>query len=401
MKTRYWIGMVVALWMLSPMCVSAQTGAEEVKKEQTVTPVEQIFRTQPYLQRPIGDEITICWETNVPVVAWVEYGKDGKLDQKKYLYADGQMICNNTRHHFRLDGLEAGETYSYRVCSREITLYQPYKKEFGNTAYSDVHTFTLPTKETTDFTALLFNDLHSQFKTMDLFADVIQKQGIAYDFVIFNGDCIDDVDEEARAIEILNHLNALADASDKPCFFLRGNHEIRGAYSIEMRQLFDYIDETTYGAFSWGDTRFVTLDCGEDKPDSTWVYFGLNDFEQFRKDQVDFLKEELASEAFKSAKRHILVHHIPIYSTRKMHYNPCFELWNPLLQSAPFDVSLNAHWHHFTYYPAQEAGNPFPVVIGGGYKPEDAYMMVLRKQGEQLTLQVLATDGSEKLKLEL
>ena len=68
MKTHYWIGMVVALWMLSPMCVSAQTGAEEVKKEQTVTPVEQIFRTQPYLQRPIGDEITICAFNNFHIM---------------------------------------------------------------------------------------------------------------------------------------------------------------------------------------------------------------------------------------------------------------------------------------------------------------------------------------------
>ena len=82
-----------------------------------------------------------------------------------------------------------------------------------------------------------------------------------------------------------------------PVFYLRGNHEIRNAYSIQLRELFDYVGDKTYGAFNWGDTRFVMLDCGEDKPDTTWVYYGLNDFSQLRQDQIGFLKEELNSKA--------------------------------------------------------------------------------------------------------
>lgn len=400
MKKMYLI-VWTSLLLLVPLQVFAQPKASNQIPAREAVPASDIFRTKPYLQRPIGDEITICWETNVPVVSWVEYGKDGMLDRKKMLYADGQMICNNMRHHFRLSGLEPGETYSYRVCSQEITLYEPYKKEFGNTAVSDVYTFTLPEKDETDFTVLLFNDLHSHFNTMDSFANIIKEQQIGYDFVIFNGDCIDDVNREERAIEVLNHLNALADASNKPFFFLRGNHEIRGAYSIEMRKLFDYIDQTTYGAFSWGDTRFVTLDCGEDKPDSTWVYYDLNDFSRFRLDQVAFLSDELSSPEFKQAERHVLVHHIPIYGDVGDSYNPCFDLWHPSLKEAPFDISLNAHWHRFTYYPKGKLENNFPVVIGGGPKPEIAYMLILQKKGEQLTLRALGTDGKEKLKLEL
>jgi hypothetical protein len=143
------------------------------------------------------------------------------------------------------------------------------------------------------------------------------------------------------------------------------------------------------------------LDCGEDKPDSTWVYYDLNDFSRFRLDQVAFLSDELSSPEFKQAERHILVHHIPIYGDVGDSYNPCFDLWHPLLKEAPFDISLNAHWHRFTYYPKGKLENNFPVVIGGGPKPEIAYMLILQKKGEQLTLRALGTDGKEKLKLEL
>ena len=65
-----------------------------------------------------------------------------------------------------------------------------------------------------------------------------------------------------------------------PDFLYAGNHEIRNAYSIGLRDHFDYVGDKTYASFNWGDTRIVMLDCGEDKPDDHWVYYGLNDFTQ-------------------------------------------------------------------------------------------------------------------------
>ena len=365
------------------------------------TPADQIFRTKPYLQKAVDNGITICWMTNVPTYSWVEYGKDGKLDQKKQLYVDGQMLCNNTNHHFRLTDLEPGVTYSYRVCSEEILSYGAYSKDFGHTAYSDIYTFKLPEKNKTDFTVLFFNDMHNNFKVMERFSELIKEQNLKYDFVIYNGDCIDAPKDETAAVDILKELINIASAETKPFIFMRGNHEIRGAYSIGMRSLFDYINGTTYGAFSLGDTRFVMLDCGEDKPDSTWVYYGLNDFNQFREDQAQFLKKELASQEFKQAKRHILVHHVPIYAGREGSYNPCFEKWGDILTDASFDICINAHWHRFAYYPKKEVGNNFPIVIGGGNQLSNAYMLILQKQGSKMTFKAINAEGEEKLKLDL
>lgn len=359
------------------------------------TKVSDIFKIRPYLQNPTENGITVAWLTNVPVHSWIEYGTDQNLGNRKENIVDGQIICNNKHHKIRLTDLKPGETYYYRVCSREITLYEAYKKEFGNTAFSDIYSFTMPAENKSDFTAVIFNDLHKNYNVMDML--IKQIGNMDYDFVIFNGDCIDDPRNEKQAVQFLSYLNKKVGAENIPVFYLRGNHEIRNAYSIQLREHFDYVGNKTYGAFNWGDTRFVMLDCGEDKPDTTWVYYNLNNFDKLRRDQISFLNNELAGKAFKNASKRVLVHHIPLYGMPSKAYLPCRELWGELLSKAKFDISINAHTHRFAYHPKGSVENNYPVVIGGGNKPESATVMILSKKGENMELTVINTQG-EKLK---
>lgn len=358
-----------------------------------------IFRTKPYLQNPTGNGITISWLTNVPVHSWVEYGADGNLNHRMELYVDGQMIVNNFHHKLRLENLTPGETYSYRVCSREITVYEAYRKEFGETAVSDTYTFRLPKEDETDFKAIIFNDLHQRRTLIDQLSNLIA--GIDYDFVVFNGDNIDDPRNENQAVASLSYMNEKVGAETVPVFYIRGNHEIRNAYSIGLRSLLDYVDDKTYGSFNWGDTRFVMLDCGEDKDDSHPVYYGLNNFSGLRKDQTDFLKEEINSSQFKMAAKRVLIHHIPVYGLNGNSYNPCLIEWGEVLKEASFNVSLHGHTHTYAYHPKSTIGNNFPVVIGGGNNAESATVMILEKEGSKMSLRVLNADGVELLKKSL
>ncbi len=361
---------------------------------------DKIFRTEPYLQNPVGNGVTVMWQTTVPAYSWVEYGTDKNQLKKARTIVDGQVICNDLQNKIRLSDLEPGKTYYYRVCSQEIMLYQAYKKIFGETAVSDFHTFTLPESSTSDFTAIIFNDLHKHSETLQALYNQIK--GVDYDFVIFNGDCIDDPANHDEATHFLSELNETVGAADVPVFYLRGNHEIRNAYSIGLRKLFDYVGDKTYGAFNWGDTRIVMLDCGEDKPDDHWVYYGLNDFSALREAQVGFLKEELASKPFKQATKRVLIHHVPIYGKDVDRYNPCLELWGGLLAKAPFNVCINAHTHRHAYYPKGIAnGNNFPVIVGGGYRMDGATVMVLQKKGKDMTLRVLNAKGETLQDLKL
>jgi predicted MPP superfamily phosphohydrolase len=356
---------------------------------------EAIFRTKPYLQNPTGNGITVTWLTNVPVYSWVEYGTDSTKLSKAHTIVDGQVISNNKLHKIRLHDLMPEQTYYYRICSREITSYQAYSKTFGETAQSAFSTFTLPSEKTTDFTAVVFNDLHKRKETLKALCS--QLNGIDYDFVFFNGDCIDDPSDENNAVAFLTELTEAVGADHTPIFFLRGNHEIRNAYSIELRSLMDYVGDKTYSAFSWGDTRFVQMDCGEDKPDSTPVYYGLNDFSGLRMDQVGFLKKEFKTKAFKKAEKRILIHHIPIFGITD-EYNPCKELWGELLNKQKFDLSVNGHMHQFAFHePGTAQGNKYPVVVGGGPSMDGATVILLQKKGKELKLRVLNAKGEQLL----
>ena len=170
--------------------------------------------------------------------------------------------------------------------------------------------------------------------------------------------------------------------------------EIRNFHSAALPSLLDQPGGKTYGAFSWGDTRFVVLDCGEDKPDDHPVYYGLNDFSAFRRQQYDFLQEEMDSREFRRAERRVLVSHIPLWGNDDK-YRPCSELWTPLLKNARFDVALSGHTHRFRYHSTGDASNPFPVCIGGGPGANSATMMVLTKKGKDFSLRVLNTKGEE------
>ena len=353
----------------------------------------KMFRTKPYLQNPANHGMTIMWETTIPAYSWVEYGTDTLNLKRVRLIIDGQAEFNESIHKIRLEGLTSGQTYYYRVCSQEILQYKAYSKKFGHTAKSDFYSFTMPDSGTDSFTAVIFNDLHQRTAVFETLLK--QVKNVDYDFVIFNGDCIDDPANHAQATRFISLLTESVHGDRIPTLFMRGNHEIRNAYSIGLRKHMDYVGGKTYGAFNWGNTRIVMLDCGEDKTDDHKEYSGLNDFTQLRNEQVDFLKEELKSKEFKKADKRILIHHIPLYGCD----NLCWDLWEPLLRKAPFHVSINAHTHKFAYHPKGTLKNNYPVVIGGGNRVENATVMILEKKTGELRIKVLNADGKELLNI--
>ena len=347
----------------------------------------ELFRTKPYLQNPVNNGMTLVWETTIPAYSWVEYGTDTLNLKQKRLIIDGQAEFNESIHKIRLEDLISGQTYYYRVCSQEILQYKAYSKKFGHIAKSEFYSFTMPDAETDSFTAVIFNDLHQRPNVFQSLLKQVEK--VDYDFVVFNGDCIDDPANHDQATRFIKLLTEGVHGDRTPTLFIRGNHEIRNAYSIGLRKHFDYVGGKTYGAFNWGDTRIVMLDCGEDKTDDHKEYSGLNDFTQLRHEQVGFLQEELQSKAFKKADKRILIHHIPLYGCD----NLCWNLWEPLLRKAPFHVSINAHTHRFAYHPKGSLKNNYPVVIGGGNKVENATVMILEKKKDELRIKVLDATG--------
>ena len=354
-------------------------------------PADHLFYSEPYLQNPTADGITVMFQTRVVAHCWVEYGTDTLNLKKTRALQNGQAVCYDIENKIRLSALKPGTTYYYRLCAQEIGDYQAYSKAFGDTVRTSFFRFRLPETGQQDFTAIFLNDIHGYGQTEKALAEAAKQ--VQPDFVVFNGDCLPEPANREEAVENINRLARLFNASSLPVFFVRGNHEIRHAYSVGMNSLFDYPGGKTYGAFNWGDTRFIILDCGEDKEDNHKEYSGLNDFSGFREEQTLFLQQELNSKPFKKAKHHIVVNHIPLWGNDDK-YQPCREMWGPLLKKAPIDINLSAHTHRFAFHPKDSKwGNPFPVYIGGGYSLEKATYGILQKKGKILTFTVKNLKG--------
>ena len=346
---------------------------------------EELFATAPYLQNPTGNGITIMWETSTPTYSWVEYGTDTLNLNRARMMVNGQAQTNEKIHKIRLEGLASGKTYYYRACSQEILQNMPYRKVFGHTAQSGFHSFTLPDADTGEFTAIVFNDLHCNVQVFNALLKHIKD--IDYDFVMFNGDCVSDPENREQVTWFTRTLTEGVNGSSIPTFFLRGNHEVREAYATRLPHHFDYVGGKPYGAFSWGDTRIVMLDCGESNPDTLTAFHGLNDFSEYRKEQVGFLHKELNSKVFKRADKRILVHHIPLFGE-------CKELWSPLLNKASIDVALNGHTHRVAHHEKGAKENNYPILVGGGKQVKTATVMILEKKKGELRIRVINADGT-------
>lgn len=351
------------------------------------TPSRRLMTTQPYLQVPTPHSMDVMFQTNSVCHCWVEYGTDSLHTRRARSLLDGQEVCYDIENRIHLDSLAPGTRYYYRVCAVELLYKHGYANHFGDTIRTPFYSFRTRAEQPEDFTYIIFNDLHANVATFDSLLNIIG--GIDCDMVIFNGDCIPEPGNRKHALQLIHQLADRIGGASIPLLFVRGNHEIRNYYSAGMHSLLGYYDDRTYCAFTAGDTRFVILDLGEDKPDDTPVYGGLNDFTRLRTEQLEFLQTELNGRDFKRARHRVLISHIPVFGNVD-DYRPCTEMWGPLLRCAPFSLAVAGHNHEPKLYPDGTDGAPYPVIIGGGPELASATAIVLRRKGKNIHVEVVS-----------
>lgn len=154
-------------------------------------------------------------------------------------------------------------------------------------------------------------------------------------------------------------------AQNIPFFYARGNHETRGAFARNLKDYLVLENDNYYYAFSQGEVRFIVLDGGEDKPDSSEAYSGLADFDFYREQQLQWLKQEVESKQFKQAEIKIVVIHMPIIE-RKNNWYGMAELaknYGPVLKDAGIDLMISGHTHKNEWIQAEKSGFDYPVII--------------------------------------
>ncbi|MCK7557642.1 metallophosphoesterase [Chitinophaga sedimenti] len=368
--------------------------------ETPIAPADHVFTTKPYLQCPTPTSMTIMWMTAKPCYScWVMYGQNGQLDQKAHHLTDGMVEAYEQLNKISLEGLKPGTTYSYKVMSKEITAFQPYKLTYGETIESDTYTFTTPALNPKEVSWLVLNDIHDRPQSFGPLIGMNKDEH--FDYLFLNGDMFDYQTDEQQIIDHL--LTPLGEACTtvKPFIFVRGNHETRGKYRMHLHEYFDNPEHRNYFQYTWGPVHFTVLDTGEDKPDDTPVYAGIVDFDSYRSQQAEWLKRVVASPAFKKAKFRVVMMHIPHYHSGDWHGTlDCRAKFGPIFEQAKIDLLISGHTHQYGVY-APQTDHSYHIVIGGGPKEGNRTLIKVKATQTELNLRMLKDDGSEAGKVQI
>jgi len=333
----------------------------------------------PWLQNLTTDGVTVCWTTNLPAVpgVWIPGGRHG-MDSLVRNSTDGLINAGGTLHQVRISGLKPGTQYSYKINSVELLKLRPYQIYYGDTVKGKECSFITqnPASKSTRF--LVVNDIHTNGGKL---AHLL-KSGDAskQDFLVFNGDIVDNFETESQLLGPIIDTSVRYFASKVPFFFVRGNHETRGIMARKLKDYLDFPENRYYYSFDQGPVHCVVLDCGEDKPDDNRYYYGLADYDRYRLQELEWLKEEVRSPAYRNAAFRIIIVHMPIIPAYEViygrmpflirenrGYGPGFlaEHFGPVIREAGADLMIAGHTHRHLWLAPPFSGYNFPVLING------------------------------------
>jgi Predicted phosphohydrolases len=328
----------------------------------------------PCIQITDGSNIEVIWTTNKKSTGFVEYGPDEKNIARVYSSEKGIIDANTTVHRVVVP-VSGQSKIVYRVGSTKINNYFQNNVEYGNTVISKFREY-VDNSSKDKVTFYILNDIHEDSNVFKRFLS-----GNDYDFVVLNGDAVNSVDNDDVIVsKILKPLSLYTNGT-KPFYFVRGNHETRGAKLRDLPQYISLPDNRYYYTFKFGPVSAVVLDSGEDKVDSHEEYSGLSDFKAYRENETKWIETLSQNGVLKNGQYEIAFVHIPLnsYETEKSPYfaKDYQQRWVELLNNMKIDAVFSGHTHEPAVIDKDGVKYSFPTFIGGGeYGAEKDYAAV-------------------------
>lgn len=309
--------------------------------------------------------------------------------------SDNEPMVKAAYHSAKIDGLDSGTTYVYRVgdgSENDVTWSEWFQIE------------TLDEKGNEPFSFIYFGDAQNDVKSM--WSRVIRKSYKMVpdvDFMLHAGDLINHSESDREWGEWFyagSYIHATV-----PSIMTPGNHEYRRGtlsklwkpqFNLPKNAPFEAIEETCY-TLDYGNMKLISFDAR---------YF--KDHAESRAAQVQWLDSVLAAN---NKKWITLFMHYPIYSTAKGRDNKFLrEGLKPLIDKYGVDLVLQGHDHTYARGYAsnaaegktvvQDAGAVYAVSVSGPkmYESKDQEWMVRR--GEYTQLFQIITVSEDTIKYE-
>ena len=355
---------------------------------------------EPCLQAPAETTMGVTWCVSGLAKGVVEVADNPEMANARTVKSGGYGLVpiDVAALEVRLEGLKPATRYWYRTVTTPFTDYKNiYDAKLGEPVVGKVHSFTtLGAGAKTHFAVM--NDTHAQWKAFDLVTRKMKelKPGV----ILWNGDATNTTQEKETAVQIfLDPPVAAKDyAADIPTCFVSGNHDFRGSWISKKEEVMQPRHPAERSGAEWdlkwnfavrmGDVALIGMDTGEDKPDGHPKWFGLANFEPYRKAQAAWLAKALARPDIASAKFKVLFCHIPLYAAPDHPDYPhdgvkidphdyaywsreCHDLWSPILVKNGVQLVICAHKHKYRFDPATPE-RPWAQIVGGGCElPKD------------------------------
>lgn len=392
------LGLVTGALATGAFSLSSLAQAEEGTAEK--------LEILPYLQNPTHDAMTICYLSQDARDVKVLLGSPNSSSTKT-IRAIGTAIpkTNWTIWKARATGLKAGAIYNYSVS------YKIANEEKTSAKYS----FTPLNPAAPDVHAIAINDVHDNLEGLETLLKNTAPGD--YQFSLLLGDMWNDPSPKNNAERVFKTMEGyvrLLDASNRPMFYNRGNHDTRGGYAEELSYLFDLAnnrpssklaDQNAFYDFRCGPIWFICPDAGEDGDKRAEM------FQAYRQRQIPWLKKIFGQSPARKAPWRVLSLHIPLYNPGGWDQPDALKRWEPVFEKEHIDLMIAGHDHTPRYVEKEKpfklkgkeeetAIAPYPVLIGGG-PGKGGTMMVIKADAKNLNARLLNIDNKELWNIKL
>jgi predicted MPP superfamily phosphohydrolase len=332
--------------------------------------------------------VVVAWGTNMTSTGEVEYSLGGQPSQAIVNQTFGLKDLGDGIVRVFLPFSSAPVSMEFRAASEGIKAVQSISVKNIGEVQSETITIPFPAAGD-DISFVSFADLHEQADVYERLAAQIPWNEL--DVAVYNGDLLDSTISPQQVSHSIVGLST--GGRDLPRIFVRGNHETR---NVGARLLDDWMlpqGGTWYQAFTFGNTFFIVLDCGEDKTDSHIEYGGLVDFAGYQKEQAAWLQHVLASSEFQQAKYQVVLLHMPIFGEEQtpLEFEPVASL---LRNNTDIDLMVNGHTHIYGIFPPGESGLPYPVAFSGGPETDTAAAVVVKMGADAPQVKIIDITGT-------
>lgn len=320
----------------------------------------------PWITNLGEDEFTVLWKTEAKSLSYITVApvENPKELKNHYQLVNGRCP-SSTFHSVRVTGLKPGIRYEVKIYGREVVNDDSaYKIEFTKEKSYCEKPMTVRTlnPKAGSCRFSMVNDMHcSAGKYKALFSKVDAGE---LDFIALNGDIVNYVQDLDSVMKYT--FNPIRKSlMSAPIVFAMGNHETRGREFDRYPDLFPTKTGKPYYSFRQGPVAFLVLDASEDKKDTHHAYFGYAHFNDYRLEEIEWLKKAVKEKSFKTAPKKVVIMHMPtiIGSKGRTTQKWITENFAPILESAGIDLMLSGHLHDLAVKAAGENGIDYPIIV--------------------------------------